>query len=81
MGRKPGGLILEGLVTTIGPDGAINLAPMGPIVDAGMKRLLLRPYNTSQTYQNLKAHGEGVFHVTDDVLMLGQAAVGTVERR
>jgi hypothetical protein len=72
-------MILEGVVTTTAPDGAINIAPMGPLVDAKMKRLVLRPFQTSQTYQNLKAHGEGVFHVTDDVLLLAQAAIATVE--
>ncbi len=72
-------MILEGIVTTIGTDGAINIAPMGPRVDAGMKRLVLRPFKTAQTYQNLKQHGEGVFHVTDDVLLLAQAAVGAID--
>jgi hypothetical protein len=71
-------MILEGIVTTVGPDGAINIAPMGPIVDASMKRLRLRPFKTAQTYANLKHHGEGVFHVTDDVLLLAQAAVGAI---
>src|SRR5437588_4956611 len=52
---------------------------MGPRVDADMRRLLLRPFPTSQTYRNLKAHGEGVLHVTDDVLLLAQAALGPVE--
>jgi len=70
--------ILEGIVTTVSPIGAINIAPMGPRVDAAMQRLLLRPFQTSQTYLNLKAHGEGVFHVTDDVLLLAQAALGPV---
>ena len=37
---------------------------------------LLRPFPSSETYRNLKAHGEGVVHVTDDVLMLAKAAVG-----
>ena len=32
---------------------------------------MLRPFHTSTTYQNLKARGEGVFHVTDDVLAPG----------
>ena len=41
-----------------------------------MERLLLRPYQTSTTYHNLKRTREGVFHVTDDVLLLAQAAVG-----
>src|SRR5437588_8530059 len=52
---------------------------MGPRVDADMRRLLLRPFRTSQTYQNLKAHGEGVLHVTDDVLLVARAAVGALQ--
>jgi hypothetical protein len=72
-------MILEGLVTTVDQDGAVNIAPMGPRVDAAIKRLLLRPFKTAQTYQNLRQHGEGVFHVTDDVLLLAQAAVGRIE--
>jgi hypothetical protein len=72
-------MILEGVVTTIDPSGAINIAPMGPRVDAAMQRFLLRPFNTAQTYRNLKAHGEGVLHVTDDVLLLAKAALGPVE--
>jgi hypothetical protein len=72
-------LILEGVVTTVGPDGAVNIAPMGPQVEAGMRRFVLRPFRTAQTYRNLKAHGEGVLHVTDDVLLLARAALGPVE--
>src|SRR6516162_3956807 len=69
-------MILEGIVTTIAPTGEINIAPMGPRVDGAMEHFLLRPFPTSQTYRNLKAHGEGVLHVTDDVLVLAQAALG-----
>ena len=72
-------MILEGIVTTLSPEGVINIAPMGPSVDAGMEHFLLRPFRTAQTYQNLKAHGEGVLHVTDDVLLLARAALGPVE--
>jgi hypothetical protein len=72
-------MILEGIVTTVAPDGAINIAPMGPHVEAAMERFVLRPFPTSQTYRNLKAHGEGVLHVTDDVLLLARAALGPVE--
>ena len=72
-------MILEGIVTTVGADGDINIAPMGPLVDAAMEHLILRPFPTSQTYQNLLHHGEGVFHVTDDVLMLALAAIGPIE--
>ena len=71
-------MILEGIATTIAPEGDLNIAPMGPIVSDDMRTLVFRPYNTSHTYRNLKAHGEGVFHVTDDVLLLAQAAIGKV---
>jgi hypothetical protein len=69
-------MILEGIVTTISPTGDVHIAPMGPRVDADMRRFLLRPFNTAQTYRNLCKHGEGVLHVTDDVLLLARAAVG-----
>jgi hypothetical protein len=69
-------MILEGLVTTIDADGAMHLAPMGPRVEADWSGFLLRPFPSSQTYRNLKARGQGVLHVTDDVLLLAQAAVG-----
>jgi hypothetical protein len=67
---------LEGIVTTVNADGSANVAPMGPVVDDAMTRLLLRPYQTSTTYKNLKRSGEGVLHVTDDVEMIARAAVG-----
>ena len=72
-------MILEGIITTCSPEGDVNIAPMGPIVDERMSRLILRPFRTAQTYRNLKAHGEGVLHVTDDVLLLARTALGTME--
>lgn len=69
-------MILEGIVTTLGEDGILNVAPMGPRVEAGMRRFVLRPFRSSTTYRNLKALGEGVFHVTDDVLLLARTAIG-----
>jgi len=72
-------LILEGLVTTVTADGSPHLSPMGPEVDAAINRLVLKPYQTSITYQNLKRTGEGVFHVTDDVELIAHAAVGQLE--
>jgi uncharacterized protein len=71
-------MILEGIVTTVSAQGAVNIAPMGPYVDNAMDRFLLRPFATSQTCRNLMARGEGVLHVTDDVLLLAQAALGPV---
>lgn len=69
-------MILEGVVTTVDVDGALNVAPMGPRVDPAMRRFVLRPYQTSTTYRNLKATGEGVLHVTDDVLLIARTAIG-----
>ncbi len=72
-------MILEGIVTTVSPSGAVNVAPMGPRVEGpDFRRFLLRPYPTSQTCRNLKVHGEGVLHATDDVLLLAHAALGPV---
>jgi hypothetical protein len=69
-------VILEGIVTTVSPEGVLNIAPMGPKVEPSMRRFVLRPYWTSTTYRNLKARGEGVLHVTDDVLLLARTAIG-----
>ena len=69
-------MILEGIVTSCDSNGTVNVAPMGPVVDASMASLLLRPYKTSNTYRNLKQRPCGVFHVVDDVLLLARAAIG-----
>ncbi len=65
-------------MTTQSKEGQVNIAPMGPIVDAQMSKLILRPFTSSTTYRNLKATGEGVFHITDDVLLLARGAIGKV---
>jgi uncharacterized protein len=81
-------VILEGIVTTLGPDGEVNVAPMGPHLPDlftsmdfprrdPLTSFVLKPFRSSRTYLNLDAHPEGVLHVTDDVLLLAQAAVGT----
>jgi len=73
-------MIIEGLMTTTNLDGTPNVSPMGPRVAAeeaaDWTRLVVRPFRTSTTYANLKRTGVGVFHVTDDVEMLAQAAIG-----
>jgi uncharacterized protein len=74
--QLPEGTLLEGIVTTLNEDGSPHITPMGPIVDASFSQILLRPYRTSTTYQNLKRTGQGVLHVTDDVEMFARAAVG-----
>lgn len=71
-------MILEGLVTTRSSSGTINLAPMGPICNAELTEFIFRPFKTSTTYQNLTAHPEGVFHTTDDVLLIARGAIGQI---
>ncbi|MDB5385525.1 MAG: hypothetical protein JWM11_1171 [Planctomycetaceae bacterium] len=73
-------MILEGIVTSTDSAGQINIAPMGPLVEPEMDVLRLRPFKTSHTYQNLKQHGQGVFHVIDDVLLLARAAIGELDQ-
>ncbi|HEY4261480.1 MAG TPA: DUF447 domain-containing protein [Schlesneria sp.] len=72
-------MILEGLVTSLNALGELNLAPMGPIVDPQMTSLILRPFQTSTTCQNLLQRPTGVFHVIDDVLLIAKAALHRLE--
>jgi hypothetical protein len=78
-------MILEGLVTTLDAAGGMHVAAMGPWVDddqraAGViETLVLRPFGTSQTAANLARHPEGVFHLTDDVLLLARVVAGRLD--
>lgn len=78
-------MILEGIVTTIDASGGLHLAAMGPDVDEAaarsgrIERLLLKPFATSQTAVHLRRHPEGVFHLTDDVLLLARLVAGRLE--
>lgn len=69
-------LILEGIVVSCDEQGRANVAPMGPRVARDLRRFVLKPFRTAQTYQNLKATRRCVFHVIDDVELLARAAVG-----
>ncbi len=71
--------ILEGVVTTLNDDGSANVAPMGPKVDQACQQFVLRPFQTSRTYQNLARSKAGVLHVTDDVELLARAAIGRLD--
>ena len=73
------GRVLEGVVTTVNDDGSTNISPMGPIVDEHFQWLQLRPFTTSTTYANLKRTSQGIFHVTDDVRLIAEAAVGQLD--
>lgn len=72
-------MIVEGIVTTRDKDGNVNIAPMGPIVlgnTINWQEIILRPFSSSRTLANLMNTIEGVFHITDDVLLFVQGVVG-----
>jgi uncharacterized protein len=78
-------MIIEGIVTTTGADGRMHVAAMGPQVDAGEReagritRLVLKPFATSQTAANLARVPAGVFHLSDDVLLLARIVAGVLD--
>ena len=69
-------MILESIVTTINEDGSVNVSPMGPTVHGKLQNFELRPFDTSRTFTNLKRTRSGVVHVTDDVGLIAQSAIG-----
>jgi uncharacterized protein len=76
MSRKLDELILEAIVTTESEDGSMHVAPMGPQVSVAMDRWLLKPFQSSTTFQNLLRTNRCVVHVVDDALLIAQAVLG-----
>ena len=68
------GPLLETVVTTIGGDGVVNCAAMG--VRWGEEELVFWPFEATRTLRNLRVHGEAVVHLTDDVLLFVESALG-----
>ncbi len=66
--------IIETVVTTINPDGSVNCGAMG--VEWGDERIVIKPYGGTRTLRNLRATGAAVVHLTDDILLFSQAALG-----
>lgn len=74
MSAEPQAPLLETVVTTTASDGAVNCAAMG--VRWGDEELVFWPFETTRTLKNLRFRGEAVVHLTDDVLLFVQAALG-----
>lgn len=72
-------MIIEGLMTTQNADLTTNVSAMGPLVDDRFENFVLRPYQTSTTFANIKARGEAVFHVTDNVELIARAALDRLD--
>ena len=66
--------LIETVVTTTGLDGVVNCAAMG--VRWGEEELVFWPFDATRTLSNLRVHGEAVVHLTDDVLLFVEAALG-----
>src|ERR1700721_3046851 len=73
-GGGEGAPLIETVVTTTGPDGVVNCAAMG--VRWGEDELVFWPFDATRTLRNLRFRGEAVAHLTDDVLLFVQAALG-----
>ena len=71
--------VLEGVMTTVCEDATVNISPMGAVVDLQARQMILRPYQSSTTFANLCRTRHGIFHVTDDVLLIARAAVGRID--
>lgn len=69
-------MIIEGIITTQDPDHQMHVAPIGPHVDRSLNHWVLKPFQSSTTFRNLRLHHRAVFHVIDDGLMLIQAVLG-----
>ncbi|HUA04980.1 MAG TPA: DUF447 domain-containing protein [Solirubrobacteraceae bacterium] len=61
-------------MTTIGRDGVVNCAAMG--VRWGEEELIFWPFDATRTLRNLRVRGEAVIHLTDDVLLFVESALG-----
>jgi uncharacterized protein len=66
--------LIETVVTTTGRDGVVNCAAMG--VRWGEEELVFWPFDATRTLRNLRLHAEAVVHLTDDVLLFVQSALG-----
>jgi len=66
-------MIIETIITTVAPDGAVNIAPMG--VEWGEEVIVVKPFLETTTYRNVVATGAAVVNLTDDVLLFARAAI------
>jgi hypothetical protein len=68
-------VILETIVTTMNPQGAINFAPMG--VEWGDEIIVLKPFLETSTFRNVSASRQAVVNLTDDAMLFAQGAISS----
>jgi hypothetical protein len=74
-------VIIETIVTTVAPDGAINCAPMGVEWDPDEDgdTIVLKPFLETATYRNVIATRAAVVNLIDDVRVFARAAISNPE--
>jgi hypothetical protein len=70
-------VIVESIVTTVSPEGAVNVAPMG--VEWGDEAIVLKPFLDTATYRNVVATRAAVVNIVDDVRIFARAAISNPE--
>jgi uncharacterized protein len=68
-------VIIESILTSMAPDGAINFAPMG--VEWGEERIVLKPFLETTTFRNVRETRVAVVNLTDDVMLFAQGAISS----
>jgi uncharacterized protein len=68
-------VIIETIVTSMDPEGAVNFAPMG--VEWGEERIVLKPFLETTTFRNVSGSRAAVINLTDDVMLFAQGAISS----
>ncbi len=70
-------MIIETILTTQDERGTVNFAPMG--VEWGEQSIVIKPFLETTTFRNLRATGEAVVNLTDDVMLFARSAISTAQ--
>jgi hypothetical protein len=70
-------VIIESILTTLDPAGAVNCAPMG--VEWGAEEIVIKPFLETTTFKNLRDTKAAVVNLTDDVFLFAQGAIANVQ--
>jgi uncharacterized protein len=68
-------VIVETIVTSMDPQGAVNFAPMG--VEWGDEIIVLKPFLETSTFRNVSATRTAVVNLTDDAMLFAQGAISS----
>ncbi|MGH7525567.1 MAG: DUF447 domain-containing protein [Gemmatimonadales bacterium] len=68
-------MIIETILTTMDPLGAINFAPMG--VEWGEETIVIKPFLETTTFRNVSATRAAVLNLTDDAMLFAQGAISS----